>query len=59
MVITNQNFKYIHKNQRERNTSIPLKKIIKSQGKKLKRTKEHRRTILKNQKITNKMVISI
>ena len=36
MVTTNQNLQQIHKSQRERNTSIPIKKIIKPQEKKLK-----------------------
>ena len=43
MVTTNQNLEYIHKNYKERNTNIPPKKIIKPQGKILRR-KERRTT---------------
>ena len=40
-----KNLQQIHKNKRERNTSIPLKKIIKSQGKKLKEEEKNRKEL--------------
>ena len=58
MVTTNQKPTIdTQKNQRERNTSIPLKKIIK-QGKNLKEEEKYREEVQKQSKTSNKMAIS-
>ena len=47
IVTINQNLQQKHKNPREKNTSIPLKKIMKPQGKKLKEEGKNREELQK------------
>ena len=56
MVTTNQKPTTDTQKKRERNTSIPLKKIIETQKKKLKEEKEKKYRY--NQKTSNKTAIS-
>ena len=54
IITTNQNPQQIYKNQRERKTSIPLKKIMKPQVRKLKEGKDREQLITKTRKQVTK-----